>query len=328
MPRAEQDGGRKCVANRRLVDYANTPNNLCRHESAFSTSLQPLTSPKGRFLHSTRPNVCGRRRGAFVLNISGDEIDLVGICKLCGTDTRLVRSHVIPKSLWELDGTKSPPRLITNTSSVYPKRVPMGVYDQTIVCERCERKFSAADDYAADFFVKQANPFKEVRDDNGRLTGYLVHNYDYGLLKLFFIAVLWRAGVSSHPMFARVRLGPFEALARDMLFRGEPGDPGIFATMISVWRDADGPLLMDPFPERLFEVLTYRFYLGRFVAYIKVDRRAFPEPFVKAALCRDGPLHIVSRDLAASKESRVMNRVIDANAQYVKSSSARREAHC
>jgi hypothetical protein len=61
---------------------------------------------------------------------------------------------------------------------------------------------------------------------------------------------------------------------------------------------------------------TYRFYLGRFVAYIKVDRRPFPERFVGAALSGKPPLHIISRDLAASKESRVIERVFDANSRY------------
>jgi hypothetical protein len=190
------------------------------------------------------------------------------------------------------------------------------VYDQNIVCEPCERKFSTADDYAADFFLKRTVPFQEVRDDSGELTGYLVHNYDYGSLKLFLIAVLWRAGVSSHPMYNRVQLGPFERTARDMLLMADPGDPATFGSLLSIWSDADGPLLMDPFPERLFEVRTYRFYLGRFVAYIKVDRRPFPERFVGAALSGKPPLQIISRDLAASKESRVIERVFDANSRY------------
>ena len=57
----------------------------------------------------------------------------MAICKLCSSDTTLIRSHVIPKSLWEIDGAQPPSRLITNTSAIYPKRVPIGVYNDTIV---------------------------------------------------------------------------------------------------------------------------------------------------------------------------------------------------
>src|SRR5690349_8278370 len=129
------------------------------------------------------------------------------ICRLCGNNRPLIRSHVIPRSLWELDGAQPAPRLITNSGGTYPKRAPAGIYDQTIVCEECERIFGPGDDYAADFFVKRTVPFREIRE-NGRLTGYLVKRFDYDSLKLFLISVLWRAGVSSHPMFVRVQLGP------------------------------------------------------------------------------------------------------------------------
>ena len=97
-----------------------------------------------------------------------------------------------------------------------------------------------------------------------------------------------------------------------MLLRRDPGDVTIFATMFSIW---DSPVIMDPFAGHLHGVRAYRFYLGRFVAYIKVDRRPFPEPIAKAVLSPEGPLHLISRDLAASKEFRVMEHIIAANSQ-------------
>lgn len=154
--------------------------------------------------------------------------------------------------------------MVTNIDSLFPKRIPIGVYDQTIVCEPCERSFSDYDSYAAQVFLNRFNEFKEVCENNGRLTGYVLSNVDYRLLKLFAVAVLWRASVSSHSFFSRVRLGPFEEKARYMLVRGDPGDAATFATLFSVWDEAV-PLLMDPFAERWDGVLAYRFYLGRFV---------------------------------------------------------------
>jgi hypothetical protein len=106
-----------------------------------------------------------------------------------------------------------------------------------------------------------------------------------------------------------------------MSLRCDPGDTATFGSLISIWSNADWPLLMDPFSERLFEARTYRFYLGQFVAYIKVDQRPFPERFEGAALSREPPLHIISRDLAASKEKRVIQRVFDANRRYFRPDS-------
>jgi hypothetical protein len=139
----------------------------------------------------------------------------------------------------------------------------------------------------------------------------MLRNVDYRLLKLFAIAVLWRASASSHTFFSRVRLGPFEEKAREMLVLKDPGDTATFATLFSVWDAADSiPLMMDPFEERWNGVRAYRFYLGRFVMYIKVDGRPFPEPHTKVALTPDGPLHVVSRQLTGSKDFRAAEHVV------------------
>jgi hypothetical protein len=232
------------------------------------------------------------------------------ICKLCTNEATLINAHVIPRSFWEIDAAQPPPRMVTNIEGVFPRRIPIGVYDQTIVCEPCERSFSNYDSYAARLFLNRFNEFDEVRDSNRRLTGYVLSNVDYHLLKLFAIAVLWRASVSSHSFFSRVRLGPFEETAREMLLQRDPGDAATFATLFSVWDDGAEPLLMDPFAERWDGVRSYRFYLGRFVAYTKVDSRPFPEQLAKAALTPGGPLHVISRKLAASKDFRVAEHIL------------------
>jgi hypothetical protein len=200
--------------------------------------------------------------------------------------------------------------VVTNIKGVFPKRIPIGVYDQTIVCERCERGFSEYDSYAADLLLNRFNEFEEIRDDKGKLTGYVHRNCDYRPLKLFAIAVLWRASASSHPFFSRVQLGPFERMAREMLLRREAGNATTFSVLFSAW---DSPVIMDPFAERWDGVRAYRFYLGRFVAHIKVDRRPFLGPFAKVALSPNGPLHLISRELAASKDFRVAAHIMAVN---------------
>ena len=117
------------------------------------------------------------------------------ICKLCGRQETLIKAHVIPRSFWEIDGAGPPPRMVANIKGVFPKRIPIGVYDQTIVCESCERSFSGYDSYAAQLFLNRFNEFEAVRKANGRLTRYVFNGANYRLLKLFAIAVLWRASV-------------------------------------------------------------------------------------------------------------------------------------
>jgi hypothetical protein len=226
----------------------------------------------------------------------------VRVCKLCANEATLIDAHVIPRSFWEIDHALPAPRTITNIKGEFPKRIPIGVYDQTIVCDRCERGFSDYDSYAADLLLSRFKEFGEVRDDSGKLTAYLHHDPDYRRLKLFVIAVLWRASASSHQFFIRVHLGPFEKKAREMLLRRDPGNATTFSVWFSVW---DSPMIMDPFAECWGGVRAYRFYLGRFVAYIKVDKRPFPEPFASAVLSPNGPL-LFSEQLAHESDGRAL----------------------
>ena len=101
------------------------------------------------------------------------------ICKLCTNEAALIKAHVIPKSFWEIEAAQPPPRMVTNIEGVFPKRIPIGVYDQTIVCERCERSFSDYDSYAAQLFLKRFNEFEEVSETNRRLTGYVLRDVNY-----------------------------------------------------------------------------------------------------------------------------------------------------
>jgi hypothetical protein len=73
-------------------------------------------------------------------------------CKLCTNEAALIKVHVIPRSFWEIDAAQPAPRMVANIEGVFPKRIPIGVYDQTIVCEPCERSFSDYDSYALSFF--------------------------------------------------------------------------------------------------------------------------------------------------------------------------------
>jgi hypothetical protein len=103
-----------------------------------------------------------------------------------------------------------------------------------------------------------------------------------------------------------------------MLLRDDPGLPQDFGALLSVWNDADFPLLMDPSKEKIFGVTSYRFYLGRLVAYIKVDGRPFPPELERGLLKPDQPLEVVSRDFTRSKEAALAHRIVALNAPQLR----------
>lgn len=236
-------------------------------------------------------------------------------CKLCSREAQLVKAHIIPKSFWEID-PKQPFSLITNTPGQYSRRSRIGVYDPTIVCETCERSFSDYDSYAAKLLLGETRKFVPIRDSTGSTLAYLIPHINYRLLKLFGIAVLWRAGVSSHSYFRRVKLGPYLERARDMLLRADPGVPEDFGVTLAIWDRLEAPILMDPFPERWDGINYYRLYLGRYLAYIKVDRRAVPTILSPTVLRPDAPLVLVARLLDRSKELPLMRRILGATANH------------
>jgi hypothetical protein len=85
------------------------------------------------------------------------------VCKLCQQEvTALVKAHVIPRSFFEIDPRLAAPRLITNSKGIYPKKIPVGVYDRTIVCGECEKRFSDCDDYAARLLLRSEREFVHI----------------------------------------------------------------------------------------------------------------------------------------------------------------------
>jgi hypothetical protein len=234
------------------------------------------------------------------------------VCKLCDRERKLIKAHIIPKSFWEIDSYK-PLTMLTNTAGEYPRRSRIGVYDNTIVCASCEQKFGDYDSYAAEILLNDSNKLKKIRDATGTVVGRAIDNVNCRKLKLFCIALLWRAGMSTHSYYRKVQLGTFADHARDLLLRADPGCPETFGTIFAMWNDLAWPLHMDPFPERWDGIKYHRFYLGKYVVYIKVDRRSTSKTFSPFLLSSGQPLIIIARHLQRSKELPLIKKIARLN---------------
>jgi hypothetical protein len=230
-------------------------------------------------------------------------------CKLCGKDKKLVRAHIIPKSLWKpLFDAELPPQIHSHAPTSYSKKSPVGAYDTGIVCAQCESIFSPWDDYAQKLLL--ADPIEEKYViKNGRKIAYVETDFDYAKLKLFFISLLWKAAVSNHYFFSRVNVGSFEPQLRRMILKGDPGDPDTFATLMAKCEDRLGQIVLNPHPERWWEVNCYHFYLSGYVAYIKVDRRPAPDFMGELALNPEKPLIIIVRDLKTRNDFKAIQNI-------------------
>ena len=231
-------------------------------------------------------------------------------CLLCQEEKKLVRAHIIPRAFYRLDHTdRRPARLVTNVSGRHTKKVPIGIYDDGIVCEECEHLFSPWDDYAAEIFLHQWGEFRPIRGD-GKDIALVRETYSYTKLKMFFISLLWRAGVSSHEMFDGIDLGPHESVLRQSLLAREPGDINYFSVLLQAFSDTTNVGILNPHSTRLEGIRFYRFYVAHVIAHIKVDARPLPDPFDKLAFAEGRNLIVLSKSFHSSQEKTVMRSLV------------------
>lgn len=240
----------------------------------------------------------------------------MAICRLCSEDRKLVRAHIIPEAFFRvLRADGETPLLVTNSPDNYPKRSPIGVYDPTILCESCESRFSKIDDYGIQVFLNQFEELFQPVAHQGAPVAFRSRDTDQELLLRFLVATLWRASVSTQPYYGRVRLGPYESLATNVVLEPEQPISKIFSAVLSYWttteeRDYASQGLMNPFREQWNGVNAYRFYFGRIVAYIKVSNQEFHRPLRDLALTKQETLMVVARNFEMSKDFSAMVRMV------------------
>lgn len=231
-------------------------------------------------------------------------------CKLTGGKGKPIKAHIIPKAFFELPPqTEGACKLLSNTSGTFPKKVPAGIYDSTLVTQEGEDIFDAGDNYASQLLLSNTIVFDEIAKQ-GRLAGWQLATYNYSLLKIFALSILWRAHASSHPAFSKVQLGPHEPIIRNLLLTNNAGEPDQYSVIISKWIDDEfGPVFMDPFSEKYDGINFYRVYCGRYVFSIKVDAAPTQGSFREMQLMPERRLIIIARNLKQSKEWPVMKKI-------------------
>lgn len=231
------------------------------------------------------------------------------MCCLCQTEQRLIKAHVIPAGFFRsLGDVAETLEIHTNKPGAHPKRAPIGVYDKSILCRPCDNVFSPWEKHAQDVLLRDFSDTTAIYHGPAKL-GWIVRTFDYRLLKLFFLSLLWRASVSTHDFYRRVSTGPFEQELRTMIVAGEPGPPDRFAVILGRFDAPSYSAMLDPHPDRYNGVNYVRFYLAGFVAYIKVDRRPPQDPLAAFILRPDVPIAVVLRSAREGKDGAVMREL-------------------
>lgn len=235
-------------------------------------------------------------------------------CRLCGASSGFVKAHIIPEAFFrELRDGQEAPLLIAGAAGQVPKKSPIGVYDQEILCGLCEGTFLQWDTYGIDVLLARFEQFFKPILKADKIVGYEATDIDKSKLLDFLASIMWRASVSSQLFYKTVELGPYEAAIRDNMLAHPGHAPNPIDAVFSRWKDEDdGTLpttgLLNPRRERWDGVNAYRLYLGKVVAYVKFDQRPFSDTFAKCSLRSSEPLRIISRRFATSKDLGAMRK--------------------
>jgi hypothetical protein len=233
------------------------------------------------------------------------------LCKLCSKEKKLIKAHIIPEGFFRpLRSGSLAPEMLTNSPGNYPKRMPVSIYDSSILCGDCDQEMGLWDRYAQELLLDRFSE-TSVLQLNQQTVGWRIEDFDYSRLKLFFVSLLWRASISKQSFYKRISLGPFEGRLRTMILDRDPGGSQDFAVILARFGDSDITAMLDPHPEKFESVSFIRFYLTGFLAYIKVDQRPTPSVFADYRVQESGPLIVLSRKLHNSPDGLVMRKIAE-----------------
>jgi len=186
---------------------------------------------------------------------------------------------------------------------------------ERLLCKDCEQKFSRHENYARGVFygntVSNARPHKNF---------LLIQDLSYQPLKLFFLSLLWRFGVTSIEAFNTCNLGPHEEKLRKMLHADDPGDYLTYPCMVFAitWnRKHVSDLIVPPCVARMDARWIWSLVVGGFLLSFDVASHPPPRTLWPAFLKPDGTmilqieeitkiqfLHRFASDIAKAQRSR------------------------
>jgi hypothetical protein len=236
-------------------------------------------------------------------------------CKLCGLSQKLIKAHIIPESFFKEASNGEGAQLISTNQNKFPKRLPIGPYDEELLCKCCEEKFQELDDYGAKVFLSQHDQLFVPMFQNGQVEGFSSDKIDKEKLHRFIMSVLWRASASVHPFYSKVNLGPHTESVKKLIFEYDKNLASPYTFVLARWVsspgiDAISKVQIDPAPHKTSGVNCYLFYFGKSLVYVKVDQQIFPHDYSNIELYAHDNLFAIARNLDKSKELQLMKKIV------------------
>lgn len=202
-----------------------------------------------------------------------------------------------------------------STVASQPVRLLQKGLRERLLCDDCEQKFGRHESYARGVFYGET-----VRKARAHENFLLIEGLIDQPLKLFFLSLLWRFGVTSIEAFKTCDLGPHEEKLRKMLHAEDPGEYLTYPCMVFAitWNRKHIPdLIVPPCVARTDTGRIWSFVVGGFLLSFDVGSHRPPRELWPAFLKPDGTmvlqieeitkiqfLHRFASDIARAQRSR------------------------
>jgi hypothetical protein len=222
------------------------------------------------------------------------------LCRFRRTRRASVEAHVIPRSFIRARSVPGKPNYLLSNRGDRAPRTWTGVYDNALVCERCEAVFGKFDDYGHRFF--HAERFEPIAPE-GEILAWQHPTADASRLKLFVLSILWRASASNRQEVRQVDLGRFEVTVRRMIESNDPGAPDEFPVVLERFdiHPSITPLFY-PYRTDMDGAPCYKIELAGCTAIMAVEGRRLPPVLIDIALAPGSPVYLVAKNYDTSKE--------------------------
>lgn len=216
----------------------------------------------------------------------------VGTCRLCQKVRKLRYSHILPEFFYKELYHENHTLFAISTDPSHPIYREQKGLREYLLCDDCESRFGQWEDYAKRVIYDEHGRGNEGKDIPG---GFMDRGIDYDKYKLFQMSLLWRMSVTSLSWFSNVTLGPHEETMREMLLRGDPGEPHEYGCALTVLKPTDGKLfehMIQPDVSRMEGHRIYSLVAAGFLWLFVVSKHSIVFPFKDRFLQRNGTMRI------------------------------------
>ncbi len=201
------------------------------------------------------------------------------ICKLCKENSsNLSKSHIFPKGFLLIDGNRE--YIEAYTDADCSRKLRIGLYDNEILCPKCEEKIATYDDYAISVLRDKKNSYELYPQNKERFI--IFDKLDYRKLRGFFASLLLRISFSSQKEISSLSVGEkYEKLiSNDILVQG---NFAYIDALICFLSDEEHRSFLMPRREKFNPQVKnrgiangWRVYLPNMMLLIKLDQREHP----------------------------------------------------